>query len=122
MRKHGFIMLLVLLLSFSVIVAAGNFDEFTISQENILNQDVVEIQTVSVQDFGGVAVLSVCLSEQVYEDYFYNETIPADIGLEMDNIVTPYNNLGFAQLTIIDESRGGYLHFASHYQQISFFS
>ena len=121
MRKYVLVMLLVLFLSFSTMVAAGSFDEFTNSQENILTQNIVEIQAVSASDFGGVAVLSVDFSEQVQEDYFYYETILADIGLEMETLIMELLIMNSVN-NDIDESRGGYLHFASHYKQVFIFS
>ncbi len=118
MKKYVLITLLVLALSFSTMVTAESLEGFFISLENIPNLTMVEIQAVSAPDFGGVAVLSVDLSEQVVID---NKAVSAsaDIGLEMETIVKSYNIKYFAQLTIISELRGGYLHFASHYQQLT---
>lgn len=114
--KHGLIMLLVLLLSFSVMVAAADFSEFAISQENILNMATVENQDVTAPIFGGVAVLSVD-SEQVEAMYFDNTIATADpyIGVEMDFIKpVPLNVL---EITNIKVLRGGILHTARHYKQ-----
>ena len=115
MKKYALIMLLVLALSFSTMAAAESLEGFFISLENIPNLTIVEIQAVSAPDFGGVAVLSVNLSEQMIVN---KDMIMPDIGLEMEIIAGSYNNFDFAQLTIISELRGGYLHFASHYQQL----
>lgn len=109
MKKYVLIMLLVLFLSVSMTVTAENLDGFTNSQETILTQTIVEIQAVTAQDFGGVVVLSVSLSEQIIVE---NNTIMPDIGLEMEIIAGSYNNFDFAQLTIISELRGDYLHYA----------
>ncbi|MCK4814650.1 hypothetical protein KA005_02680, partial [bacterium] len=60
----------------------------------------VENQVVSAPVFGGVAVLSVCLSEQIVMCTAVSAS--ADIGLEMDRI----------KLNNISELRGDYLHYA----------
>jgi hypothetical protein len=114
MKKVGLIMLLVLFLSVSMTVTAENLDGFTNSQETILTFPVVEIQAVTAPDFGGVAVLSVCLSKQVVIIYT-TVGVSADIGLEMENIIESDNKILI--VTNIERSRGGYLHFASHYKQ-----
>ena len=111
-------MLLVLFLSVSMTVTAENLDGFTNSQETILTQTIIENQVVSTSIFGGVTVLSVNLSKQIVIE---NNTIMPDIGLEMETIVGSYNTKDFTNLTIINELRGDYLHFASHYKKLSFF-
>lgn len=83
MKNYVLIMLLVLFLSVSMTVTAENLDGFTNSPETIFTQTIVENQAVSASIFGGVAVLSVVLSEQVIVN---NNMILADIGLEMDSI------------------------------------
>lgn len=62
MRKSGLIMLLVLLLSFSVVVTAGDFSEFSNSLENIPNEK--EIQISDNLSFGGVVVYSANPTQQ----------------------------------------------------------
>ena len=102
MKKYVLIMLLVLFLSVSMTVTAENLDGFTNSLETILTQTTVENQAVSASVFGGVAVLSVCLSEQIETIHFY--TI----------INRPYTGFEVGTLTIndISELRGDYLYYA----------
>ena len=71
MKKYVLIMLVILALSFSTMVSADGLDRSTYSLENILTFSTVEIQAVTAQDFGGVAVLSVNFSEQVVIDDIY---------------------------------------------------
>lgn len=128
MKKYVLIMLVILALSFSTMVSAVDLDGSIYSLENILTQDIAEIQIIYTQDFGGVAVLSVCLSEQVQGDYFYNGTIMyfyngtimADTGLEVEIIAEPIDIKVFTRLTMIDESRGGTALYAGHYKQVIF--
>ena len=122
MKKSVLLILLCAILSFSLFAAVipSGVDN---SLENILNLYDVGSETdlyMTAVTSGGVAVLSVNLSEQVQEEYFYNDTIvTADlyIGVEMDNIESDDKML---IVTNIDESRGEYLHFASHYKQLFF--
>lgn len=75
MKKYVLIMLVILALSFSTMVSADGLDGSTYSLENILTFPVVEIQAVTAQDFGGVAVLSVNFSEQVVISNIYTLSV-----------------------------------------------
>ena len=112
MKKAGLIMLLVLFLSVSMTVTAENLDGFTNSLETIPTQTIVENQAVSAPIFGGVAVLSVNLSEQVAVE---NIAVSASayIGLEMETLITGLQIM--SSVNYIDGSRGDYLHYAGMY-------
>ncbi len=116
MKKSVLLILLCVILSVSLFAAVtpSGVDD---SLGTILTFPVLEIQAVSVQDFGGVAVLSVNLSEQIVNMYTAVGA-SAYIGLEMENYLESDNKMLI--VTNINGLRGGTALFADHYKQLSF--
>jgi hypothetical protein len=111
-------MLLVLLLSFSALVTAESLDGLTISQENILTQDIVENQAVTAP-VSEVVDFVVYSYEQVQfslypEGYFNTMIVTADpyIRVEMEIITGSYKL--DSNIYNIENYRGGILQSAGH--------
>ena len=106
MRKSGFIMLVVMLLSFSALVAAESPDGYSNSLENILySQEEVISNAVSVSAYENEAFLA-CSSEQ---EYSIITTMSIYTGLEVGNTESLSHLSGLNNTMISDLLRGEHL-------------
>ena len=114
MKKSALIMLLVLALSFSTMLAAESLDGHSYSLENILILTAVENQVVSAP----VSEVESVLSDQFIEQVNVTSIkLPADNGLELENIENVTTLTAFNLRP--ENYRGGGLHYAIYYQQIT---
>jgi len=118
MKKiSGLLILLVMTLLATSLFAENNFNELfnEIGLTNFLAETKIDLQEVSL--FNKNDISNIPLSFLMYPEneisYLYNNSLIANIGFEMGNMVISCNIKGFPNCKNISELKGDYLHFAS---------
>ncbi len=101
-------------------------DNVVISQAVSVPTDVLHFDYFNINNANEICVSVEANDKALNPNYLLDSLSAVDavtvsyIGYEMENYLESDNKMLI--VTNIDESRGGYLHFASHYQQVFIFS